>query len=163
MLTADLYAMRFYCSDYYVEHFIDLNRNIAPMQANAASINSRAEEAFRWRGRGSIFLSQYYAKYPKIFWEKTRHNPQNCKHKIISSLVVKYHDMEAKLEHIPNVSPSSMLQTRRARKLRNRNRFKKYLLFRARFFPLIAFCALPWLRCKKGTGSARARGLVWHT
>lgn len=79
MLTADLYAMRFYCSDYYVEHFIDLNRNIAPMQANAASINSRTEEAFGLRRRRTIFffsvLSQYYAKYPKIFWGKESLSP----------------------------------------------------------------------------------------
>lgn len=108
MLTADLYAMRFYCSDYYVEHFIDLNRNIAPMQANAASINSRTEEAFGLRGRRTIFLC-----YPNIMQnirrysgEKTRshHNPQNCKHKIISTLVVKYHDMGSEIgahsEHI---------------------------------------------------------------
>lgn len=63
-----------------------------------------------------------------------RHNPQNCKHKIISRLVVKYHDMEAKLEHIPNISPS-MLETRRARKLRNPNRFK--YIYRAGFFSLL--------------------------
>lgn len=110
MLTADLYAMRFYCSDYYVEHFIDLNRNIAPMQANAASINSRTEEAFGLRRRRTIFS---FLCYPNIMQnirrysgEKSRshHNPQNCKHKIISTLIVKYHDMEAKLEHIPNIS-----------------------------------------------------------
>lgn len=50
MLTADLYAMRFYCFDYYVEHFNMRSRGreiSGPMQANAVSINSqRAKTLF---------------------------------------------------------------------------------------------------------------------